>query len=98
MFKSYTTNSKTRATGIFQALTRQTAMYLFVPVLVLSACGEKQPDPIDEEAPVVTAEASYSVLSDSDIEYAQGLVHDNTIRLTKQKLRTFSILIDMWVY
>ena len=40
--------------------------------------GNDNPVPeASDDIPIVTAESTYTVLTDSDIEYADGLVHDN---------------------
>ena len=49
-------------------------VYLFIfTILVFSACTEDEPSNTDDGQPVVQAEATFSVLFDEDITYANGL-------------------------
>ena len=53
---------------------------LSLSLMSFSCSKQKNNDPVSEvsdDIPVVTAESTYTVLTDSDIEYADGLVHDN---------------------
>ena len=47
-------------------------------VLLFTACSKDEPITPDNEIPVVKAEASYTVLKEIDITYADGLAHDES--------------------
>jgi len=59
------------------------AVYFILLVLFVAACDSGNSTPSDNDAansdsPIVTADATYTVLEDLDITYAEGLAHDAT--------------------
>lgn len=55
--------------------TMRRAIHLSALVLGLAACGSEDPDESASDAPSVTMAATYDVIVESDIVYAEGLAH-----------------------
>jgi acetyl esterase/lipase len=52
------------------------AYLIIFSVLLFSACNKDEPIAPDNGTPIVKAESSYTVLTDEDITYAEGLSHN----------------------
>ena len=68
------------------------AYLIIFSVLIFTACNKEEPIEPDNGTPVVKAESSYTVLTDEDVTYAEGLSHNAS------SIDPFSITLKLDVY